>query len=275
MFNRGITAQALIEQGCLDQAEDLLARTEGAVDASHFLGPAIYLTRGRLRLAQHRPAEALADALAVGGPATRAGWLAPAWLRWRSQAAAAYLMLGDRDRARALADEELELARGFGAPRTLGDALTAVGVAYGGGRGEDALREAIEQFERGHAELGRARAMCDLGAQLRRANQRKESRALLRDALDVAHRLGAAPLARRAETELRATGARPRRAARVGVDALTASERRVADLAAEGMTNRQIGQALFVTGRTVEGHLTAVFRKLDVESREQLPGALR
>lgn len=41
------------------------------------------------------------------------------------------------------------------------------------------------------------------------------------------------------------------------------------------MTNRQIGQALFVTGRTVEGHLTAVFRKLDVESREQLPGALR
>ena len=59
-----------------------------------------------------------------------------------------------------------------------------------------------------------------------------------------------------------------------GVDALTASERRVAELAAEGLTNREIAQALFVTVRTVEGHLTQAFRKLDLRSREDLGVAL-
>ena len=59
-----------------------------------------------------------------------------------------------------------------------------------------------------------------------------------------------------------------------GVESLTASERRVAELAAEGLTNREIAQALFVTMRTVEGHLTQVFRKLDLSSRDQLAEAL-
>jgi DNA-binding NarL/FixJ family response regulator len=59
-----------------------------------------------------------------------------------------------------------------------------------------------------------------------------------------------------------------------GVDALTPSERRVAALAAEGLSNREIAQALFVTLRTVEMHLSNVFRKLDIASRTQLPAAL-
>jgi DNA-binding CsgD family transcriptional regulator len=59
-----------------------------------------------------------------------------------------------------------------------------------------------------------------------------------------------------------------------GADALTAGERRVAVMAAEGMSNRQIAQALFVTLRTVEGHLTHAFRKLGIESRDELAGAL-
>jgi DNA-binding CsgD family transcriptional regulator len=92
--------------------------------------------------------------------------------------------------------------------------------------------------------------------------------------LDAAHRTGAGGLATRAGTELRATGARPRSRVLSGLDSLTASERRVADLAREGMTNREIAQALFVTARTVEGHLTQAFRKLDVSSRNELPAAL-
>ena len=59
-----------------------------------------------------------------------------------------------------------------------------------------------------------------------------------------------------------------------GLEALTASERRVAELAVEGLTNPQIAQSLFITRRTVEGHLTQVFSKLGVESRQALPGAL-
>ena len=81
-------------------------------------------------------------------------------------------------------------------------------------------------------------------------------------------------LADRAETELRATGAKPRRAVLTGLEVLTASERRIAELAAQGLTNRQIAQNLFVTARTVEGHLTQVFHKLDIAARTELPAAL-
>jgi DNA-binding CsgD family transcriptional regulator len=86
--------------------------------------------------------------------------------------------------------------------------------------------------------------------------------------------MGAVPLAEAARAELRATGARPRRAAFTGVDALTPAERRVAQLAAEGLTNTQIAQSLFVTTKTVQTHLARVYRKLDIASRRQLPAAL-
>jgi DNA-binding CsgD family transcriptional regulator len=173
-----------------------------------------------------------------------------------------------------LADEELELARTFGTPRALGVAKRATGVIAGGDRGASLLREAIDAFERGDASLERARALADLGALLRRRNRRTEARELLREALDVAHRAGAKPLAQQAETELRATGARPRRVVLTGLDSLTASERRIAELARQGLTNREIAQTLFITARTVEGHLTSVFRKLGVDSRDELPAEL-
>jgi DNA-binding NarL/FixJ family response regulator len=81
-------------------------------------------------------------------------------------------------------------------------------------------------------------------------------------------------LAARAETELLATGARPRRIALSGLESLTPSERRVAQMAAEGPTNREIAQALFVTPKTVQVHLSSVYRKLGIRSRTQLPDAL-
>ena len=212
--------------------------------------------------------------LAAGDVALAIGSTCPGYLPWRSAAALAHCALGDRDAALRLAEEEVALARAFGADRTLGVALCGAGVVAGGQAGEALLRESVACQERAGAALERARALAELGALLRRGNRRVEARALLREALDVAHRAGAAPLADRAETELRATGARPRRAVLTGVTALTASERRVAELAADGLTNREIAQARFVTMRTVEGHLTSVFAKLDVRSRVELPDAL-
>jgi len=147
-------------------------------------------------------------------------------------------------------------------------------MVAGGDRGASLLREAIEAFERGDARLERARALADLGAMLRRRNRRTEARELLREALDAAHRAGARPLAEYAKTELRTTGARPRRVVLTGLDSLTASERRIAEFASQGLTNREIAQTLFVTTRTVEGHLTSIFRKLQVSSRNELPAAL-
>jgi DNA-binding CsgD family transcriptional regulator len=186
----------------------------------------------------------------------------------------AQLALGDDEAARRLAEEELGLARAFGAPKALGVALRAAGLARGGDAGEALLREALTTLAETPARLDRARTLAELGALLRRRNRRREARAFLREALDVAHRAGARVLAARAETELRATGARPRRVVLGGVDSLTASERRVAELAAQGMTNREIAQSLFVTARTVEGHLTNVFRKLDLDSREGIAEAM-
>ena len=124
------------------------------------------------------------------------------------------------------------------------------------------------------ARLELAAALTDLGAALRRGNQRAEARDVLRRALELAEISGAAPLAERARTELAATGARPRSVRLSGVESLTASERRVAEMAAEGLTNRQIAQALFVTPKTVEVHLSSVYRKLEISSRAELARVL-
>jgi DNA-binding CsgD family transcriptional regulator len=274
VLNGAVLVQALVEQGELDAAEQALAPLDFETESGSLISPPLRFARGQLRVAQGRVAEGLEDILAVGALLTRSLVTSPGALPWRSEAALVHLALGDQESAGRLAEEELQLARAFGAPRALGVGLRAAGVVAGGNRGASLLREAIDAFERGDARLERARALADLGAMLRRRNRRTEARELLREALDTAHRAGARPLAEHAETELRATGARPRRVVLTGLDSLTASERRIAELASQGLTNREIAQTLFVTARTVEGHLTSVFRKLRVDSRDELPAAL-
>jgi DNA-binding CsgD family transcriptional regulator len=273
VLNAGVLVVALTDQGELEAAERALAPLDSAESGS-ITAAVLRVARGRLRVAQGRVAEGLEDFLAVGLGLTRAQITCPSYLPWRSQAALAHLALGKREPARRLADEEVELAQAFGTPRALGVAKRAAGVIAGGDRGASLLREAVDAFERGDSSVERARALADLGALLRRRNRRTEARELLREALDAAHRGGARPLAEYAETELRATGARPRRVVLRGLESLTASERRVAEHASQGLSNREIAQALFVTARTVEGHLTSVFRKLQVDSRDELPAAL-
>ena len=272
VLSGGVLVNALVGQGELDAAEQAPLDFEAE---SRSLPAAVFrFARGRLRIGQGRIAEGLEDLLSVGDILTRALVTCPGFLPWRSEAALAHLALGDRDPAGRLAEEELELAQAFGAPRALGIAQRAAGVIAGGDRGASLLREAVDAFERGDVSLERARALTDLGALLRRRNRRTEARELLRQALDAAQRAGARPLADQAETELRATGARPRRVVLTGLDSLTASERRIAELAGQGLTNREIAQTLFITARTVEGHLTSVFRKLRLHSRDELPATL-
>jgi DNA-binding NarL/FixJ family response regulator len=136
------------------------------------------------------------------------------------------------------------------------------------------IEEAVEVLANSPAKHEHAKARTDLGAVLRRANRRLDAREQLRHALELAAICGAVPIARRAETELLATGARPRRISLRGIQSLTPSERRVAEMAAEGPTNREIAQALFVTPKTVEVHLSSAYRKLGISSRWQLPAAL-
>jgi DNA-binding CsgD family transcriptional regulator/tetratricopeptide (TPR) repeat protein len=274
VLNGGLLVKTLVDLGELDAAEQELAPLESEAESGFVTTAVLRLARGRLRVEQGRVAEGLEDFLGVGVSLTRAMVTCPGYLPWRSEAALAQLALGDHESAERLAEEELELALAFGAPRALGVARRAAGIVAGGERGELLLREAIDAFEVADAKLERARALADLGAMLRRRNRRTEARELLREALDAAHRAGARLLADYAETELRATGARPRRVVLTGLESLTASERRVAEHASQGLSNREIAQTLFVTARTVEGHLTSIFRKLQLDSRSELADAL-
>jgi DNA-binding CsgD family transcriptional regulator len=183
--------------------------------------------------------------------------------------------LGDDVEARRLAGDELEQARTVGAPRALGIALRAAGLVAESSKQLELLRESAAALERSPAVLERARSLTELGAALRRANQRAAAREPLRSALDLALRCDAAPLADHARQELLASGAKPRRDMVTGRDALTPSERRVAEQAAEGLANREIAQVLFVSVRTVEMHLGRVYRKLGIKSRRELAAALR
>jgi DNA-binding CsgD family transcriptional regulator len=219
---------------------------------------------------------ALEHALELGRTLAAFGHVNPpaSYPAWRSLAALEQHALGEAEEALALAQEEAVLSRAWGAPRTLGRSLRILGLIQGGDDGIACIREAVAVLEPSPARLEHAYALADLGAALRRANRRAEAREHLRLALELAQRSGATLLAEQTHEELIATGARPRRVVQTGAAALTPSERRIAAMAAEGLSNREIAQALFVTLRTVEMHLSNAFRKLDVSSRTQLAAAL-
>ena len=148
LMTAGVLVEVLVERGDLDGAERALGPL-----AAHLPGTSLTATiprhaRGRLRFAQRRFGEALSDFRAAGEIATGGLAISPSWLAWRSDAALAALAFGEPDTARRLSDEELELARAFGARRALGVAARAAGLVAGGRRGEALLREAIEVARR-------------------------------------------------------------------------------------------------------------------------------
>ena len=265
------TAAVRILRGDLEGARRLIDPTGGderRVDSSRLT----LSSRVELLLAEPGREE---EALAVTDElAARFGEIVnPGWARWRSQKARALAALGRSEEALAVARDELTHARKFGSPSVVGRSLRVLGTLQGA-QGIPHLRQAIALLERSTARLELAFALFALGATLRRERKPTEAREPLRRALDLADRCGAEPLAAQARGELYAAGARPRRTALSGVEALTTSERRVADLAAAGRSNKEIAQALYVTLKTVEVHLSNAYRKLDIRSRHELMRAL-
>jgi DNA-binding CsgD family transcriptional regulator len=275
MYSAVFLSDYLLEVGAVDEAERVLARTglpEQLPENFHF---AIFLgARGRLRLAQGRPEPALADFEALGRIAEGVELTNPAEWPWRTGAATALLALGRSEEAYALAAEELDLARRWGDARPLGFALRTLGLVQGGVEGELRLRESLEVLAPSPARLEHAKTLVELGSAAHRRDELDMARDLLQQAAELASRCGATALAGRAGEELAATGAKPRKVSLTGLDSLTASERRVAQLAAEELSNKEIAQALFVTVKTVELHLSNVYRKLGIGSRRDLPAAL-
>jgi DNA-binding CsgD family transcriptional regulator len=271
-----VLVDVLNAAGDFDEAERLLEVNgfNGPLPDGPLI-PQLLSARGRLRLSQGRFEEGLADLEGSRARLEQAGQFgAIPSLDVARALAPALLQAGREEEARELADEALRIARAHAQPRNVADALRTQALTHVGGPDVDQLQEAAATWERIDAPLGLARTLVDLGAALRRRRQPAAARDPLRRALDLARACGARPLAERAEHELRAAGARPRRDRITGRDALTATELRVANLATEGMTNRQIAETLFVTKKTVESHLDRVFRKLDIHARGELQQAL-
>jgi len=274
-FALALEIEALIERDEVAAADRAL-RESGFGDEipAGMASNSLLRARSLLRLTQGRTREGLDDLVTFGDHDERWGGANPLSSRWRSAAARAHAALGDAEAARRLAVEDLDRARRWGAASGIGTALHALALVEGGDASVERLREAAGILEGSPERLRQARALTDLGAALRRANRRAEARGALQDGLGLAERLGARALAARARTELQAAGGRSSDPYGTGVAQLTVSERRVAELAADGHSNPEIAQALFVTRKTVETHLGRVYRKLDITGRRDLERVL-
>ena len=261
----GAVAQARLDQGDVDGADALLA---DVVRGGPWL-TGLHAIRGRVRLAQNRPEEAL-EALERQFTLEREhGWQLTPWEHSRATYVQALAALGRTDEGIAFAEQQLAFDPPPGAAAMLLFARSRCEL--------DALptlQAAAEAADRAPTTLVAARVYTEFGAALRRGNRRSVARDVLKKARELAHGCGAEGLERQALQELQVAGARPQRVALSGVEALTASELRAAELAAQGLTNRQVAETLFVTRKTVEMHLRHTYAKLGIASRTELPDAL-
>jgi len=267
---------SLIDQGRIDAAERELVALgqDGEVADSAAMNP-VLVQRMRLRTA-------LGDE-----PGARADWeelrrrldlhfsgIDPSWAPALLSAAECFHAFGELERRDALLAEATELAEHWDLPGYRGHARHVTALLAGGDDALTEIAEAVELLRASPASLELARALVSLGQVLRRRGRRVDSREPLREGYELARQCGAGGLAETARTELRASGIRLRREALTGADALTASERRIAQSAAAGASNKEIAQALFLTVKTVESHLSNAYRKLDISGRSQLANAL-
>jgi DNA-binding CsgD family transcriptional regulator len=265
--------EALARIGRFAEAEQIVAATQDRHPPDGWIHTIMFIqARGGLRVAQHQYEAGLADLWQAAAGWRALGVSSPAAASWRVPAVVACAALGREQEAARLAAEQLELARQVGTPLTLGVSLRV--AAPFAPDPERALDEAITLLEAADSRYEQGVALAVLGAHRRRAGRRAEARDPLRRALDCAEHTGAQRLRDYAHSLLLAVGARPRRAALTGPESLTAAERQVAALAADGKSNRQIAQQLFITQATVETHLRHAFAKLGITSRADLPAQL-
>ncbi|MFC9252216.1 ATP-binding protein [Amycolatopsis thailandensis] len=260
---------AALERGDLEGAAEVLARFDG----DHGDGPSMMPT-----MWLHEPRALIA--LAVGNPVLartqaflqrdemRAVGVDPPTIPWRVPAVRAALQLGESDHALQLAEEQVIIARKWGTTTEIGAALRLLAHADGDRR-LDLLTESVGVLERSPARLHLARSLVDLGE----ATRGTDARAPLNRGIELAAECGSAVLRTRAAAALEALGDRPRRTVLADPSSLTASERRVADLAASGRANREIAQELFVTPKAVENHLRRIYTKLGIAGRRGLARA--
>jgi DNA-binding CsgD family transcriptional regulator len=201
------------------------------------------------------------------------GFREPATPVYRADYVQALLELGRVDQAVAVLDRWEADAQRLGRDWALAETSRCRGL-LAAARGDLAgaqrlLEQAVERHEIVGDRFGRARALLALGVLLRRVRKKRPARAAVEQAIAEFDQLGARGWVEKARAELGRVGGRTRE------EGLTAAERRVADLVAQGRTNREAAAALFLSERTVESHLTRVYAKLGVRSRTELARALQ
>jgi DNA-binding CsgD family transcriptional regulator len=253
--------EARLLRGELDEAREALVHAPAGGQQVH--DALLLAVRGRLHLAQGLARQALEELREVGLVLER--WLGNATMApWQGSAIEALVALGELDEAAALAERAVAQSERWGDPWLLGQALRAQALVDGG---TEPLERAVSVLRGSEATLEFAQALLALGTAV-------NDRGHLAEALDLAERCAAPAIAEQARSALVAAGARPRRAARTGAAALTATEERVARMAAAGPSNREIAQTLFVTEKTVEAHLSSAYRKLGIRARGELAAQL-
>lgn len=272
-FAVAMLVESLLAAGERETAQAVVDRAAAAGDFDRPERVWARYGRGLIALDVLDDARAAVDDLLAFGEAARAGGYEDRWTRWRQWAALALARAGRGAEAIALADEQLCVAEAW-SPGAQGAALRIRALVGDPADAEARLARSSELLGDSEFLLDRALTVVDHGRALRRAGRRTDARDQLRVGLDLADRCGARPLVAIAREELAVLGERPRRLRIAGVESLTAAERRVAAMAADGRSNREIAETLFVSAKTVETHLRAVFRKLDVGSRTELPGVL-
>jgi DNA-binding CsgD family transcriptional regulator len=274
-FVAPILADILLERGDPTGAAAALAWA-GLPEEPPHAGP-MYLyadTRARLLRRTEGGKRALDAALDAGRRFARFGGDNPALVPWRTEAARTLHRLGRGAEAVELALTEVALARRWGAPRPLGRALRVAGGVCGPADAVPLLSEAVEVLAGSSARLEYAKALTALATAAHRRGDRRWARELLDHASTLAAFCDSPPVRDRARAALAATGVRTPASGPADARVLTSSERRVAELAAAGQSNREIAETLYVTPKTVELHLTNTYRKLGITGRVQLVTAL-
>ncbi|MCX5115069.1 AAA family ATPase [Streptomyces sp. NBC_00378] len=284
-----VVVRACTEMGQYTEASRLTGRQLPRRQLMSLHGLAYLRARGLHHLALHQPHAALADFLEVGRLMESWGVDRPAFLPWRTDATRALLCLGEDHRAEQLALRQLAMADAR-RPHVRGLALRMRALAGDAQQRPTVLAQAIDELHRSGDRVETARAMADLGRTLQADGSSSKGCVMIRSAWQLAKDTGAAPLCQEILPDaplVTAPGtaparaeSRPGRAGKAGADKdrpgtsaarLSGSEQRVATLAAQGLTNREISARLFLTVSTVEQHLTRVYRKLRITSRGDLP----
>ncbi|MFJ9948573.1 ATP-binding protein [Kitasatospora sp. NPDC091207] len=267
--------QCLIETGRPAEAEAVLERYGLAAELPESaLYGLVRVARGRLMVSLERFEEGARDLLECRRLAGEKGWQHPAATAGYLTDAVRALTVTEGSRAaRKLAFEEVVRASSFGAGRPLAVALRTYGELVGGRKGLSRIESAEELLCGLPNTLEWARTLVALGSALRRMGSRTEARQRLTAGMELGGRFGATGIVESARAELRLAGARLTQTAE-GTAPLTPAEQRVAAKAAEGLSNREIAQRLFITVKTVEWHLRQTYTKLGISKRSELVRAL-